>query len=292
VRTDALFYELFQTSPSLLFELLGLDVSLASTYRLRSIEVKQTAFRLDGVLLSDRNEQPLYFLECQFQKDRQFYLRLFGQIALYLRREQYTGDWCAVALFARRSLDPGVPLAYRAFETCGQVQRLYVQEQAQAGSLAMTVLQLVNCPRSRMRSQVAALVERVSGEGGSESQKRQIMEWVETIVVSKFPHLSVEEIAEMLKMESLRRTRVFQEALQEGQAEGLKAGRAEGLEAGKQAQAVAMNLRLLQHRLGALSPDVVERVGQLPLPVLDNLSLALLEFDSEAQVRNWLTQHA
>ena len=275
MKTDALFYDLFQSAPELLFELLGFDASLARSYRMDSVEIKQTAFRLDGVFLPAGPDRPLYFLECQYQKDADFYLRLFGQIALYCRRKKYRGDWCAVVLFARRSLDPGVPVGYRAFEVSGQVQRLYMQEQAQSGSLVMEVLQLLPCPRRRLRAQVAAVVERVEREIRVERQRRQIMEWVETIVVEKFPELSAEEIAKMLKSPSLRRTRVFQEALAEG----------------RQAQAVAMTLRLLQHRLGALSSELSEQIGHLPLGTLDELSLALLEFDSEAQVRRWLEQH-
>jgi predicted transposase/invertase (TIGR01784 family) len=283
VKTDALFYDLFQSAPELLFELLGLDVSLAETYRMRSIEVKQTAFRFDGVFLPTRADRPLYFLECQYQKDPDFYLRLFAQITLYCRREKYKGDWYAVVLFARRSLDPGVPGGYRAFEASGQLQRLYMQEQAQSGSLVMEVLQLLACPRRRMRAQVAAVVDRVERDVRAEQQRRQIMEWIETIVIEKFPELSAEEIARMLRSESLRRTRVFQEALAEG--------RAEGREVGRQTQAAAMTLRQLQHRLGALSSELSEQIGHLPLGTLDELSLALLEFDSEAQVRRWLEQH-
>jgi predicted transposase YdaD len=67
-------------------------------------------------------------------------------------------------LFARRALDPGIPTAYRAFEASGQVQRLYLQEQVEAGSLLMAVLQLVASPRRRVRTRVAAVLSRVERE--------------------------------------------------------------------------------------------------------------------------------
>jgi predicted transposase YdaD len=50
MKTDSLFYRLFQRMPALLLELAGLDIP-AEGYRFKAEEVKQTAFRLDGILL-------------------------------------------------------------------------------------------------------------------------------------------------------------------------------------------------------------------------------------------------
>jgi len=50
MKTDSLFYRLFQSSPGLVLELAGLDYSDAQAYRFCSEEIKQTAFRLDGIL--------------------------------------------------------------------------------------------------------------------------------------------------------------------------------------------------------------------------------------------------
>ncbi len=65
MKTDSLFYALFQSSPTILFELIGQPVSEAQGYRFASEEIKQAAFRLDGVFLppSNRPEAPVYFLE-------------------------------------------------------------------------------------------------------------------------------------------------------------------------------------------------------------------------------------
>ncbi|MDB9524981.1 DUF2887 domain-containing protein, partial [Oscillatoria sp. CS-180] len=46
MKTDSLFYSLFQTSPSVFFELIGQPAANAAGYRFASVEVKQTAFRL------------------------------------------------------------------------------------------------------------------------------------------------------------------------------------------------------------------------------------------------------
>jgi predicted transposase YdaD len=46
VKTDTIFYRIFQTAPELLFELLGEPAEIAQNYEFRSVEIKQLAFRL------------------------------------------------------------------------------------------------------------------------------------------------------------------------------------------------------------------------------------------------------
>jgi len=76
VKTDTIFYQLFQTFPSFLFELIDSPPEIANLYQFSSVEVKQLAFRIDGVFLPTQPNQPIYFLEVQFQKDSNFYRRL------------------------------------------------------------------------------------------------------------------------------------------------------------------------------------------------------------------------
>lgn len=75
MKTDKIFYTLFQIFPELLFQLIGESPSLAENYQFQSIEIKELAFRLDGVFLPDENlpDYPIYFVEVQFQKDEDFY---------------------------------------------------------------------------------------------------------------------------------------------------------------------------------------------------------------------------
>jgi predicted transposase YdaD len=64
MKTDSLFYKLFQQAPQLVLEQAGVE-----NYQFRSEEIKQTAFRLDGVLTppSEKPNLPLVFVEVQFQ---------------------------------------------------------------------------------------------------------------------------------------------------------------------------------------------------------------------------------
>ena len=90
MKTDSLFYRLFQIRPQLLFELLSGSPEAASRYQFRSVEVKQLAFRVDGLFLpiSDDSREPFYVVEVQFQPDEQLYYRLFAELFLYLRQYQ------------------------------------------------------------------------------------------------------------------------------------------------------------------------------------------------------------
>ena len=77
VKTDSIFYRIMQTVPGILFELLGEPAEVAQGYEFRSVEIKQLAFRIDGVFLPKPNSvnQTVCFVEVQFQDDSRFYQR-------------------------------------------------------------------------------------------------------------------------------------------------------------------------------------------------------------------------
>ncbi|RUR72589.1 DUF2887 domain-containing protein [Chlorogloeopsis fritschii PCC 9212] len=71
MKTDSIFYQLFAEFPSIFFELIGRSPSDTQGYQFRSVEIKQTAFRIDGVFLPPENnpDKTVYFCEVQFQKE-------------------------------------------------------------------------------------------------------------------------------------------------------------------------------------------------------------------------------
>jgi predicted transposase/invertase (TIGR01784 family) len=108
VKTDSLFYRLFQTAPGILLELAGQPATQAALYQFRSVELKQTAFRIDGVLLpiDVSSAEPVYFCEVQFQRDPQLYHRFFAEVFLYLSQHSQTDDWQGIVIYPDRSLEP------------------------------------------------------------------------------------------------------------------------------------------------------------------------------------------
>jgi hypothetical protein len=79
----------------------------------------------------------------------------------------------------------------------------------------------------------------------------------------------------------LKQTRFYQDVFAEGEQEG------------RQKEGAALILRLLRRRCGELAPAMREHVTRLPLPQLEALGEALLDFQSVADLEQWLaTQEA
>ncbi len=93
MKTDTIFYTLFQLFTELLFQLIGEDTSQASTYEFSSREIKELTRRFVGVSLAEQNglflpsgddfTDLIYFVEVQFQAKEKFYRRLFAEIFAY-----------------------------------------------------------------------------------------------------------------------------------------------------------------------------------------------------------------
>lgn len=86
-----------------------------------------------------------------------------------------------------------------------------------------------------------------------------------------------------------------QEGRKQGRKQGRKEGRKEGLEQGlrrgRQEGESSLVLRLLNRRLGPLSPAIETQVRNLPLEQLENLGEALLDFQTESDLTDWLAQN-
>ena len=147
MRTDSIFYQLFQTFPGLLFELLGTSPSTARNYEFSSREIKELARRFDGIFLpqGDKEDLPIYFVEVQFQPKIDFYWRFVTEIFVYLGQYQPVNDWYAVAVFANSNLDPGIPRQYRGLRNSGQIKCIYLDELTNLAnpSLGIGIIQLV-----------------------------------------------------------------------------------------------------------------------------------------------------
>ncbi len=233
MKTDPIFYRLFQTNPAVFFELLGSNSAQASAYEFRSVEIKQTAFRIDGVFIpiASAPQQPIWFVEVQFQKDPSFYFRLFSEISLYLRQYEPINDWQAVVIYPSRSIEPEEPRAYRALFASPQFQRLYLDELELESevSVGVGIVQLIVAPDDKIAAQARELIHQVQNISSVGGIQREIMDLIETVVVYKFPQLSRLEIETMLGLGDIKQTKVYQEAKQEGLEEGKKEGKLESV---------------------------------------------------------------
>jgi predicted transposase/invertase (TIGR01784 family) len=131
MRRDSIWYKLFKQLPGLLFELIGDAPLNAERYRFDSVEVKESAFRIDGVFFppEDALSQTIFFAEVQLQKDEALYRRFFSELFLFLRRSEVEyGDWAGVLIYGSRSLEPSKSVWYRSMLESSQVSRIYLDE--------------------------------------------------------------------------------------------------------------------------------------------------------------------
>ena len=287
MKTDSLFYEIFQAYPTLFFELIGSSLPSAGSYQFRSQEVKQTSFRIDGVLVPPDSDPDLllYFVEFQGYRDRDgdLYPSFFSEILMYLNDYRPIHDWRGVLIFTQRCFDPGLSIHYRDYANSPHFQRFYLDEMVDimaSGSLELGIVRLLGLAETTAPAEARKLLARSNTESNDASAQRKIIELVETILVYKFPTLSSKEISDMLQLSDLKHTRVYQE----GREEGREKGREEGREEGRQ----EMILFLLRHRLGPLDPELQAQVEQLSLEQLEALGKALLEFSKPQDLVAWL----
>jgi predicted transposase/invertase (TIGR01784 family) len=296
VRTDAIFYQLFKRFPSFLFTLIDTPPEQAKDYRFESVEIKETAFRIDGVFLPPENASPkiIYFAEIQFQSDEALYHRFFTESLLYLFRNQNQyDDWQGIILFAKRSLEPQDTTTHRALLNSNQIQRIYLDELDTNTSqpIGIQLMQLVIAPDHQTADQAKQLIQHIQTQTTEPFTKKDIIELITTITVYKFTHLSRQEVEAMIGVR-LEETRVYQEAKADGIAEGIVEGKAIGKAIGKAEgqleEGRSLILRQLNRRIGSISLGLQSQIQDISLGQIEALSEALLDFSKEADLVNWL----
>jgi predicted transposase/invertase (TIGR01784 family) len=278
MKTDTLFYEIFQTQPGLLLELLGRDVTEIANYDFRSVEVKQTAFRIDGLLIPKRSgtPAPVYFSEVQFQKDPQLYHRFFAEIFTYLKQYPNTPSWHGILIYPRRSLVPPRQYweLYRTLLDSDQVTHIYLEDLQHTANLplGLEIIQLVVEPKRRAKLFAGQLVQRVRQETSTALATDRLLDLIETILVYKFGSLTTKEIEAMFGLSELKKTRVYQE----GREEGVEAGREEGREAGQVDERRSMIETTLKVRFAKIDRALAATIPALmALPPLDRMQVLL-----------------
>ncbi len=254
MKTDSIFYSLFQSFPSIFFELLNCPPSEANFYEFTSREVKQLAFRLDGLFLPNSNDsgKPFYVVEVQFQPDDNLYYRLFGELFLFLRQYQPPYPWQVVVIYPSRSVERQQTLQFR--ELLGRVTSIYLDEldSASESSLGVGVVKLVIESEKTAPQAARRLIEQAQVQLTDELTGRDLIDLIETIIIYKLPQKSRKEIEAMLGLAELKQTKVYQEAKEEGLVEGEQKGK----EQGKQQSKLETIPRLLD--LGLNNSEIAE----------------------------------
>lgn len=276
MRRDSIFYQLFQQSPTLLFELLDSPPANAQGYRFDSVAVKEAKFEIDGVFLPPPMDPPgiVYFCEVQFQKDEQLYERLFGESFLYFYRNRNRfSDWQAVVIYPSRTVEQSQSHPYRALLGSEQMHRVYLDELGEIEQLPLGVglIALTTVDETIAPETARLLLLRVRQEKQSPEECRAIMDMITTIMVYKFTNLSRQEIEAMIGVR-LQETRVYQEAKAEGER--------------------SLVMRLLRRKVGEIPEAVQGRIEALSISQIEVLGEVLLEFASLSELENWLAEQS
>lgn len=284
MRRDPIFYQMFQRSPQLLFDLIGTRPDNAEEYRFDCVAVKEPKFEIDGVFLPPDSEPgTIYFCEVQFQKDEELYERLFGESLLYYyRNSNLFSDWQAVVIYPSRSTEQSKVYPYRSLLNGEQVHRIYLNELTEVSSLpvmvAATVLTIV--PEAEAPELARELLSRTQQEEFTARERGDIIDVITSIMVYKFANLSRAEIRAMLGLDLTQEPRAIREAKEEGRVEG------------QEVEAMVLITRLLTRRLGQeLSDEMRLLLSTLSLSVLEDLSEALLDFNTLADLEHFLAEH-
>jgi predicted transposase YdaD len=163
--------------------------------------------------------------------------------------------------------------------TKSHTHRIYLDELGDVRRLPVTVAATVlTIVKEEEAPEVArSLLARTEQEGFTAREKQNIIDIVSSIILYKFSTLSQAEVRAMLGLNFTEEPRAIREAKEEVRGQ----------------EAIALITRLLNRRLGQpVSEEMRSRLTALPLPVLEDLSEALLDFSTVADLEAWLANQA
>ena len=295
--SDKLFYWLFEKQPDrilqLLPELTAAGVSDGEGYRFVAPVFKAREYRPDGLFLAlqQGSDLPALLLEAQMQADAQFLLRLYAESGRLLQQQERSGQpirhWLVVVLCPSRQLTFGDPVPVAEFLE-HRVRWLELQpalSDPSAPPLLRTLALLLET-EERLPATTAEIRMAVAGT----ALASQIADATAAILMARFTTRPIPEICAMggITLEDFSQSVAYREIFGLGEQRGLEEGRLEGRQEGRQAEAAALTLRQLQRRCGTLTPVQDARIRALPLPQLEALAEALLDFQSLADLEAWL----
>ena len=273
MKTDKLFYTIFLSQPSLIHELIP-SIPPDCEYTYKAPVIKETEFRLDGVLTPVREDLPLIFLEAQMQRDSEFYGRYFAELFLYLYQYKIKTAWLGLLIIKNRQDDLGLELPYEN-ELKTRITRLYLEDLLPLKDLTpnLALLKLIVVDNS----EVANLGKSILMDAENEGEFQRRFRLIEAILKSKLPQLTIEEVLEMfdLKTAKMPELGAYEALVKYWEDKGEERGEAKLL------------IRLLTRRCGALSDELQAKIQALSIPELESLGEALLDFQGMEDLDNW-----
>lgn len=186
-----------------------------------------------------------------------------------------------VVVYLRRSQSPLV--SQTVYERAGtrhefQVVRLWEEPTSQfqglPGLLPFAALAMTSNPEQTLR-QVSGQIEAI----GDRKQRGDV-----AASASILAGLVLEKslIRSVLREDVMKESVIYQDIV--------AAAEERGRDKGKREEGLSLVLRQLRRRIGALSPEREQQVTGLPLPLLEELGEALLDFSNTDDLVSWLRE--
>jgi len=261
MKTDNLFYYIFLNFPEIFFELIDKPETEVNDYEFTSREVKQLSFRLDGLFLpSDNNSQkPFYLVEVQFQPDDNLYYRLFSEFFLFLSQYKPPYPWEIVVIYPDRNRERIQDHHFSKILDLNQVKRIYLDE-LNADTLGVNTVKLIIESEAQAIEKAKTLITQAKEQLNDSLIQKDFIDLIETIIVYKLPKKSREEIEAMLGLNSIKETKVYQEAFDEGEEKGQQIG--------EQRAKLALIPTLINE---GFEVNKIAKMLELPLDIVQNI---------------------
>ncbi len=125
--------------------------------------------------------------------------------------------------------------------------------------------------------QVAASVDMIEETG----ERQNISACVQVLAGLRFEKNLIKQL---FREEIMQESVIYQDILQKGLQQGLQQGK----EQGKKQEALQLIMRLLTRRFGAIEPEMQQQIRTLSITQLEELAEALLDFNNQSDLVNYL----
>lgn len=283
MRIDKQVHVVFRACPEIAYDLAGLP--FPGECRVESPVFKELERRADVLFVPEDAASPLCMVEVQFQPDATVYTRLVVEMALQQEKGGCAREIQGVVFFGRRSLDP----ATRPW--CEVVHAVYMDEalarlrESQPNHPAVDVFAPVWIPtEAGLEASAKDHYNRLNAlpleEPRREALIRAFMSWL-------FERLKTDDrkhIAMILDLPDITETAAGRELI----GIGLERGRQKGRE---EAAVTAIRKIGARHFGGPASDELDARVLSLPLPLKEELVVAMMDQGSWEDVQAWIEQN-
>ena len=280
MKTDTLFYELFQAASQTFFELL--QITPTCPYRFESITVKASEKRIDGVFAPTMDDQPIYFLEVQGFPDEVIFFRAIREVVTYIEQRPplKETEWQAAVLWLNKSDDPGVgPLRLLGRKPKPRLLALDLIDllrKLPETSLALNVLRpLLANNEHEVRENVVQWVANVRQTPDLDTNtEEKLISVMSQLIEQKFRRLNYKELSKMIRLTPLAETMSGQELIKD--------------------ERVALLTQLVRHKFALsdeLTASITHELQGLELGSLKELVTQILDISTVEQLETWIAAH-